>query len=516
VIPRSRLGMAWRFALCGVLLIAGAAATTAVAGLLQVKDVVHYLDANPGIVTPQVVLPPAGAPQTILLIGSDHRAGEPFRMSQTDTMLLVRLNAKSSTINVMSIPRDLQVDIPGHGIAKINAAYSEGGYGLLIRTIKANVFPDLKVNHIVDTNFTGFSDLVDAIGCVYADVDRRYYNDTNSGLPGDNYSSIDIQPGYQKLCGHNQSVSGALPFVRFRHLDSDIVREARQQDFIRWAKDQFSVSTLLNEKDKLLRIFGKHSTLDKGLQSNDAVLNLFDLILNSDASTIHQVPFPADLQPCTATSCVVTSNQQAEQAAFQRFMAATPKASNAAANRAKVTPASLKGHKKISRIPTGGLIAATSDGRDQAAALTHPGMPVYYPRLIKAGSEYCTTVAGNCVGGGEPSTQYTHSYPRQYVIRDQQGHPHTAYRMTLVLNSLLGQYYGVQGTTWSNPPLLRSPSGTRAIAGKKLFLYANGGRLTTVAWHNGPDVYWISNTLASTIPNPQMVGMAASLTRATG
>jgi LCP family protein required for cell wall assembly len=511
VIPHSRLGMAWRFVLCGVLLVAGAAATTAVAGLLQVKTIVGEISVNPGIVTKQISLPKPGAPQTILLIGSDHRSGEPFRLANTDTMLLVRLNARSSTINVMSIPRDLQVDIPGVGVAKINAAYSEGGYGLLIKTIKANVFPNLRVNHIVDTNFTGFSQLVDAIGCVYSDVDRRYYNDSNSGLPGDSYSSIDIQPGYQKLCGHNQSVSGALPFVRFRHLDSDIVREARQQDFIRWAKDQFSVSKLLSEKDRLLKIFGKQSTLDKTLQSTDQILDLFNLVLNADASTIHQVPFPADLQPCTSTSCVVTSDQPAEQAAFQRFMAATPKAATATANKAKATPASLKGHKHIAKIPTGGLTSDVSDGRAQAAALSRVGMPVYFPRLIKAGSQYCTSLTGNCVGAGEPAEQYTQAYPREYQIRDQRGRPHAAYRMTLVLNSLLGEYYGVQGTAWTNPPLLRSPSGTRDIAGKKLFLYANGGRLTTVAWHNGPDVYWISNTLTSTIPNPQMVGMAASL-----
>jgi hypothetical protein len=239
-------------------------------------------------------------------------------------------------------------------------------------------------------------------------------------------------------------------------------------------------------------------------------------VLNSDASTIRQVAFPADLQPCTATSCVVTSNQQAEQAAFQRFMAATPKASTAAANKAKVTPASLKGHKRLSKIPTGGLTSADSDGRAQAAALTRVGFPVYYPHLIKTGSEYCSALAGNCEGGGEPADEYAHSYPRQYLIRDQQGHPHAAYRMTLELNPVLGEYYGVQGTTWSNPPLLRSPSGTRTIAGKKLFLYANGGRLTTVAWHSGPDVYWISNTLTSAIPNPQMVGIAASLTHARG
>ena len=73
---------------------------------------------------------------------------------------------------------------------------------------------------------------MNAIGCVYTDVDHRYYNNT---LQTD-YSSIDLQAGYQKLCG-----TDALSFVRFRHTDSDIVRNARQQDFIRWAKDQYGV-----------------------------------------------------------------------------------------------------------------------------------------------------------------------------------------------------------------------------------------------------------------------------------
>jgi LCP family protein required for cell wall assembly len=510
MIPQRRRGMLWRFVAAAVLIVGASAATTAVAGLLQVKDVVNYLSQNPGIVSKQIVLPKPGQPQTILLIGSDHRAGEPFRYSNTDTMLLVRLNASSSTINVMSIPRDLQVDIPGYGVAKINSAYSDGGYGLLIKTIRQNVFPALHVNHIVDTNFTGFSDLVDAIGCVYSDVDRRYYNNTLYT----NYSSIDIQPGYQKLCGHNQSVSGALPFVRFRHLDSDIVRNARQQDFIRWAKDQFGISRLLSDKDRLLKIFGKHSTLDKGLQSSDQILDLFNLVAFSDGDSIRQVQFPADLQPCTATSCFVTANESAEQAAYARLMAPTPKAASAAASKAKATPASAKGHRRLNRIPSGGLTADTADGRQQATQLTRVGMPVYYPRLIKAGSQYCLSLTGNCVGSGEPPTEYARSYPREYQIRDEQGHPHAAYRMTLVLNALLGQYYGVQGTTWGSPPLLNSPSGTRMVAGKKLYLYANGSRLTTVAWHNGPDVYWISNTLTSTIPNPQMIGIAASLTNA--
>ena len=495
--------MLWRSLLAAVIVIGASATTTVVAGLLQVQDLVGYISVNPGVVSQQIRLPAPGQPQTILLIGSDHRAGEPFRGANTDTMLLVRLNAASSTINVMSIPRDLEVNIPGYGIGKLNSAYSDGGYGLLIQTIRDNVFPDFRPNHIVDTNFTGFSDLVDAIGCVYSDVDHRYYNQSQPAPSPDNYSSIDIQPGYQKLCGDNQSVHGALPFVRFRHTDSDIVRNARQQDFIRWAKDQYPLGKLLANRAKLLRIFGKHSTVDKGLQSVDQLLNLFNLVAFSDGNTIKQIPFPAILG-----ASYVTANPAAERSAYARFLAPTSKAAAAA----KTTPKSAKGHQTLARAPTTGLTADETDARAQAASLTRAGMPVYYPRLIKTGSYYCPGPNGECLDGNEPANQYDHSYPRQYVTRDQHGVPHDAYRMTLAISPILGQYYGVQGTTWRNPPLLASPSGTRTIAGRKLFLYANGGRLTTVAWHNGPDTYWISNTLTSAIPNQQMVGIAASLT----
>jgi LCP family protein required for cell wall assembly len=511
LIPRTRGGTAWRFVLAAVVMIGATAATTAVAGLLQVSTLVGDISINPGIRVPQLQLPSPGQPQTILLIGSDHRAGEPFRTSNTDTMLLMRLNSASSTINVMSIPRDLQVSIPGFGIAKINSAYTDGGYGLLIKTIKQNVFPNLHVNHIVDTNFQGFSDLVDAIGCVYSDVDHRYYNNTLYT----NYSSIDIQPGYQPLCGHNQAVNGALPFVRFRHTDTDIVREARQQDFIRWAKAQYPISDLFSNRDRLLRIFGKHSTLDKGLQSTNQIIDLFNLVLNADGSTIKQIPFPADLQPCTATSCFVTAEQSQEAQVFARFMAATPKA-NTKAKTGVGGGGSTKGHKRLSRINTAGLTEALADGHSQVAQLGNVKMPVYFPRYIAASSQYCLSLIANCNPGDEPAAEYAHSYPREYLIRDQSHRPHAAYRMTIVLNALKGQYYGVQGVAWRNPPLLRSPSGTRMIAGRKLFLYADGGRLTTVAWHQGPDSYWISNTLTSDIPNSQMVNIAASMMRARG
>jgi polyisoprenyl-teichoic acid--peptidoglycan teichoic acid transferase len=144
-------------------------------------------------------------------------------------------------------------------------------------------------------------------------------------------------------------------------------------------------------------------------------------------------------------------------------------------------------------------------------------MPIYFPEYVlpnaSGQSPYCSAAVANCNDGDEPASAYLHSYPRGYIIHDQQGHPQAAYRMTLVLNYNQGWFYGVQGTTWKNPPLLASPSGTTTVNGRKLYLYRDGSRLTTVAWHHDGDSFWISNTLASLISNREMVAMAASLTQ---
>ncbi|HEX8977479.1 MAG TPA: LCP family protein [Solirubrobacteraceae bacterium] len=496
ILPQSRAGALWRFLLAAVIIISGTAATTAVAGLLQVQQLAQDLSVGVAIPHAKITIANPGDPQTLLLIGSDHRAGEPFKYANTDTMMLVRLNPNSQTINVMSVPRDLRVQIPGFGISKLNAAYSLGGPNLLIKTIQQNVFPGFHPNHILDVNFGGFSKLINAIGCVYADVDHRYYN--NTALT--NYSSINIQPGYQRLCG-----TDALAFVRFRHTDSDLVRNARQQDFIRWAKEQYSLSALVSNRDRLLRIFGANVETDADLRSADGLQNLFQLVAFSDGHTIKQIRFPATLANCTAggqTPCYVTSDPVAEAGAYRAFMRPT---TQGAAARAKSPGKSVAAHR--AKIDTSGLVADPADGRSQAAALRRAGLPVYFPRLIASGSGYCSDQTSLC----PLEVPSPGSYPRAYPLRDRSRRPYPAYRMTLVLNSLLGQYYGVEGTTWQHPPLLDKPSGTKVVAGKKLLLFAQGGALVDVAWRTPGAVYWISNTLTGDIPNRQMVDIAASL-----
>jgi LCP family protein required for cell wall assembly len=513
LIPRSRGGTLWRFALAAVLVIGFTAATTAVAGLLQFKQAATYLSATPALPHAQVSIANPGDPQTLLLIGSDHRAGTPWKTANTDTMLLVRLDPNSSTINVLSLPRDLRVHVPGHGTWRLNNAYSLGGPNLLLRTIKANVFPQLRVSHILDVNFGGFKALVNAIGCVYSDVDHRYFNNTAVT----NYASINIQPGYQKLCG-----ADALAFVRFRHTDNDIVRNARQQDFLRWAKDQYSEADLIASEGSLLKIFGRHVQTDRSLHTTDGLINLFNLVAFSAGHQIKQISFPAVVLPCgpslagagtviQQTPCYVTANQAPLQATFRTFMtptAATPAAgggTKAAALSARAGPSG----------PVPGLTADLKDGKAQAAQLRRVGMPVYVPRLIPSGAQYCTPNSPNCpveLGQTIAEAGVPGGYPRSYLIRDPSGAPHAAYRLTLVKNPVLGGYFGVQGTTWQDPPLLAHPTETKVVGGKQLLLYAGGGRINLVAWRTPQGVYWVANTLNDAIGNRQMVAIAASLT----
>ncbi len=502
LIPASRKGTFGRFALASVLVVAFTASATAVAGLLQFKQLAKEIAGARAISGLRVEIANPGSPQTLLLIGSDHRVGTPWNAANTDTMMLVHIDPNSSTINLLSVPRDLKVQIPEGGVLvtqRINAAYSSGGPGLLLKILRQQVFLGIHVNHVIDVNFGGFVSLVNAIGCVYTDVDHRYFNNTTYT----NYSSIDIQPGYARLCG-----SDALAFVRFRHTDTDIVRNARQQDFLRWAKDQFSTSSLFASRDKLLTVFGKHTQTDADLHSVDGLINLFDLVLFSAGHTIKQIPFPAILLPCTpgtGQACYVAADPGAAHHVYQQFMTPTIARSGSGGQGGRSAPNLIPPRPG----PVSGVSADVTDGKAQAAALTNAGFPVYFPRLILAGSAYCSGTVGNCPA----QLQTTGSYPRGYLLLDQAGHPRPSYRMTLAINPSLGEYYGVQGTTWQHPPILNNPTQTRTVDGKQLMLFANGGKISLVAWRTPRAVYWISNSLTDAIGNRQMIAIAASLTQ---
>lgn len=225
--------------------------------------------------------------KTILLIGSDHRAKAAARDARSDTMMLVRLSPRAKAVSVLSVPRDLQVQIPGKGTAKLNAAYAYGGVPLAVKTLRAVL--GTRIDHVIDVDFAGFRALVDALGCVYTDVDRRYFN-RNDGSAATNYASIDIQAGYQRLCG-----ADALDYARYRHGDNDLVRAARQQDFLRQTRAQLGVAELLGDRHALLRLLGKHTRTD--IRGSRQVTALAKLVVAVADKPVVQVPFPATIGP---------------------------------------------------------------------------------------------------------------------------------------------------------------------------------------------------------------------------
>ena len=176
-----------------------------------------------------------GAAHTYLLLGSDSRvsAGDATQWQagaqRTDAIMLVHLPADRSGLYVMSIPRDTWVDIPGHGEAKINAAFSYGGPALLVQTVEQ--LTGLRVDHVGVVDFEGFVAMTDALGGVEITVPEDT-QDMRASFPAGTYTMDGAR---------------ALDYVRQRYgLDEgDFDRVRRQQNWVRAVlRDAVSNDTL--------------------------------------------------------------------------------------------------------------------------------------------------------------------------------------------------------------------------------------------------------------------------------
>jgi LCP family protein required for cell wall assembly len=178
---------------------------------------------------------PANQPGIALVIGYDKRKGDTDR-GRSDTMMLLRADPETKAISMLSFPRDLITALwCGDKIVatdRINTAYSLCGSKGALDTVKK--LTGLPINYLITVNFKGFIEIVDRVGGVWVDVDRRYFN-RNIGTAATNYANIDLKPGYQRVKGR-----AALAYVRYRHTDSDLFRIARQQQFVKALKQQIS------------------------------------------------------------------------------------------------------------------------------------------------------------------------------------------------------------------------------------------------------------------------------------
>jgi LCP family protein required for cell wall assembly len=498
--PSLARGMWARFAIAGalILLLSGVAtATFALNRLTHIAKEVFPRGSQIQIAKGVVQAAYSGEPQTFLVLGSDRRprskdAFDRNNPPHSDTLLLVHLDPQHGQTSVMSVPRDLLVTITtkdGQSFypRKINAAYTigsmehgtDGGAELEARTIERLLH--IKLNGVIDVTFKGFIGVVDTLGCVYVNVDHRYFNEPN-GSPETNYSAINLQPGYQKLC-----YLKALSYVRYRHGDSDFVRVARQQDFIRDLREQVPVGNVIGEIDKVSKAVGKAVT-STFHASADQLIELGKLVAFSQQKPLRQVKFQAgNVDAMIGGESYVTSTPTLIKATVKDFLHGHEQLHIASSSSSSSSSRRSKHHKHAPSSASLGLYPVSASGRSEALTAA-PGIP--FP------VEYPSVQTGPAV----PEDFHT------YKLEDQHKHVHHAYVAVWQQNPL-GSYYDVEGMDWVNIPLFAHAS-VEKIGGRTYLLVNDGTHIHDIGWRVGHVIYWVSNTLLEDLSNSQMIAIA--------
>ena len=176
----------------------------------------------------------------VMILGIDSRQGDTGR---SDTMMVTAIDTDKGKAALMSVPRDTRVPIEGHGYEKINHAYAYGGQELTQKSVESLL--GVKIDHYVLINTTAFERIIDALGGVDINVEKRMHYedpwDDNGGLV------IDLYPGEQHMDGKK-----AIQYVRYRDGEGDIGRIGRQQKFVKACLSKMISPQMLPRLPKLI------------------------------------------------------------------------------------------------------------------------------------------------------------------------------------------------------------------------------------------------------------------------
>ncbi|HEX6922496.1 MAG TPA: LCP family protein [Bacillales bacterium] len=187
-------------------------------------------------------------PISILLMGVDERT---YDVGRSDTLMVLTLNPDTNTMQMISIPRDTRVMIPGDGphsgIHKINAAYAYGGTALEMKTVES--YLDIPLDYYIRINMEGLVDLVDAVGGI------RVYNDISWHDEGYYKKGYFYHKGWLEMNG-----AQTLGYVRMRHLDprGDLGRNERQREVIQAIIDKASSYSSFSQYQDILDAISKN------------------------------------------------------------------------------------------------------------------------------------------------------------------------------------------------------------------------------------------------------------------
>jgi LCP family protein required for cell wall assembly len=428
------------------------------------------------------VPPPAdmkNPPIDIVLLGSDTRAGTLDTPGSSDVIMLLHVDRDQDFLSIMSVTRDLYVDIPGYYKDRINAAYYLGGPPLSITTIKHVLGID--VTKYVEVGFTSFEEIVDSLGGIYVDVDRRY-------TPIPRWDG-DLYPGYQLLDG-----AQALSFARYRFDgNGDFGRMARQQRIMAAARDRAATWSLPTKLPGI--VDGLLSSAKTNLTANE-LLKLAYWLVKLDGSRIKQTLIKGVGDRIHGKAVVVVEREALAEAVTDfltppeetpvdiggepadevLLAAAEPERLLAAAQTAMVTEATLP------------------DAAMWAAAQATVPFGLEAPRFIPEGFAYVGKVPadggsyGIRVGAGtRPAVRMIYRYRRSDL------------------------YLGITATTWTDAPI--AGEGREVDRNGVIYtLVGTSGKVDHIWWEKDGVLYFISNTIMHTVERDELLKMAESMT----
>jgi LCP family protein required for cell wall assembly len=444
----------------------------------------------------------SGRPQTILLTGLDHRYGQGKDVGdRSDTMILLRLDPEAKATTILSLPRDLRVTIPGYGQEpqKLNAAWAHGGARVLTRTLRTSLLGTrarpFRINEVVSVRFDAFSQAVNHFGCLYTDVDRRYLVP-----PGSGYAEIDQLAGYQLLCGKD-----ALAYVRSRHADNSVIREARQSTYLSEVRTQIDVGGELTRSGGLLDAVGRYVTTN--LEGGRELLGIARLAVNVTDKPTKHVVLRTTLATDTSGDVLTTpaALAQARRAFLHPKAVRRPKPQRARSTRKPARRSGgsgrrprRRGTRGVTPLPATMTTDAAGAGVAAAAVRAQAGrVPVLVPSARPS-------------RGG-----WRQDMSRGYAILAKDRRPRWAAYRIVGSTGRIGEYYGVQGTAWKDPPVLKLADDEVRLAGRTWRVQYDGPRVRRLLWSAPTGTYWITNTLTNDLSAREMYALARTFGRAT-
>lgn len=333
----------------------------------------------------------AGGPMTILVVGSDSRAGDTggdtaqfgsaseVAGQRSDTIMLVHLVPATRQAAILSIPRDLWVPIPGQGDNRINTAFDTGA-DLLVKTIETDL--GIPIDHFVEVDFQSFRDIVNAVGGV-----KQYFPTPAK----DAYSLLNIPAAG---C-YNMTGDMALSFVRARHYEyqvdgswqyeaeSDLARIERQQSFVKKmiTKAEGENITNISAINGIIGGITTNLTLDSGF-SQKLLLSLAERYRTLDSSTVPTATLPTVPEVIGGADVLQLQQPDASQA-IDNFLHPAPPTTASATKAGNGSSSSSTPSTTVPSIPPSSVQVAVRNGSGRsgeaastASALSRQGFKV--------------------------------------------------------------------------------------------------------------------------------------------